>query len=437
MCLKDARSPNFHQASSESATDSRLIREFWWFLTGCNRGIPYTSDRHTVSNIIVYTCVVLSRKCLHLELPARKAISIPRLSAQVHIFVEMDLWIASIILLCAVIVSVPLYLCVYLVLRKLAQNPECILSPEFIESCHYPLIFGCPLFAIHLVFPLLSSIGGDWYAILRHLISVALILNITWLLGSVVLGLFPRAEPKTIKLKHDSLALRKLSLLVVGSLGLFSLIMTIPKAWEMGISGLVGLVVFSNTLGRGFTTTLENFVAGLQVSWSEPFALFDYVTVDGCFGRIVEIRGFYVVLQAVDKSQHIIPLSRFIGGAFQNWSRGCEHRVGEVTFSVDYLVPVAKLREKFLEVVEGSSLWDKQVASLKVAKITGSDVQIQCSVSATNVEALKELECEVREKLLEFMVHKFCQGFPRVRNESVESGHHHTWYQHITNRTHG
>ncbi|KAK9707984.1 hypothetical protein K7432_009898 [Basidiobolus ranarum] len=212
--------------------------------------------------------------------------------------------------------------------------------------------------------------------------------------------------------------------------------MTIPKAWEMGISGLVGLIIISNILGRGFCTTLENFMAGLQISWSEPFALLDYVTVDGHYGRIEEIRGFYVVLQITDKSQQIVPLSRFVTGSFQNWSRGCEHSVGEVKFHVDYQVSITKLRTQLQEIVGDSPLWDKRLATLKVLDIKEKNILVQCLVSATNVETVKELECEVREKLLEYIVNDF-SPVPRNRSRTgAGEGRHHTWYEHITNRNH-
>lgn len=191
-------------------------------------------------------------------------------------------------------------------------------------------------------------------------------------------------------------------------------LMTIPAVRQLGVSllaagGAAGIIV-----GLALQPVLSNLIAGVQIALTQPIRIDDGVYIQNEYGRVEEINATYVVVRLWDERRMIVPLKYFLDQPFQNWTRESAERLGGVTFLVDYRLPVAPIRTKFEEVVRASTLWDRQTAKLQVTDLRENVVELRGLVSAATPDALFDLRCEVREKVLDWLRAEFPDAMHRL-----------------------
>jgi small-conductance mechanosensitive channel len=193
------------------------------------------------------------------------------------------------------------------------------------------------------------------------------------------------------------------------------MLMSYPAVRQIGVSILASAGVAGIVLGFAAQKTLGNFVAGIQLAFTQPMRLDDVVIVEGEWGWIEEITLTYVVVRIWDLRRLVVPISYFIEKPFQNWTRISADILGSVFIYADYTVPVKPIREELTRILKASSYWDKKVDCLQVTNATDRTVELRALMSAADSPTAWNLRCEVREKLLEFLQQKYPQCLPRVR----------------------
>jgi small-conductance mechanosensitive channel len=150
------------------------------------------------------------------------------------------------------------------------------------------------------------------------------------------------------------------------------------------------------------------------------------VVVENESGRIEEITSTYVVIRLWDLRRLIVPLSYFIEKPFQNWSRESTNLIGSVILHVDFTAPLDAIRNKLVEIVKASRLWDGQAVQLQVTDAKESSIEVRASASARSGRDSFELRCEIREKLITFLQQEYPSALPHARAESLQSAQHDT-----------
>jgi small-conductance mechanosensitive channel len=199
-------------------------------------------------------------------------------------------------------------------------------------------------------------------------------------------------------------------------------LMTFEPVRQYGVSlfasaGVAGLVV-----GLAARPLLSSLIAGVQIAVTQPIRIDDAVVVEGETGTVEDITSTYVVIKLWDLRRLIVPLSYFIEKPFQNWTHRGAALIGAVTVHVDYTVPVERVREKVIEIVKASPLWDGELVKLQMTEAGDHTVQLRALVSARNAGASSDLRCELREKLIAFLQAEYPLALPRGRNENVQPG---------------
>ena len=121
----------------------------------------------------------------------------------------------------------------------------------------------------------------------------------------------------------------------------------------------------------------------------------------------------------------VVPLTYFIERPFQNWTRErSSSLIGSVIIYVDYVAPVALIREKLTEILKKSSTWDGATASLQVTDLKEGTMELRCLLSARSPGQTFDLRCEVREKLIDFLQREHPEALPRSRQLSFREGDH-------------
>jgi small-conductance mechanosensitive channel len=294
------------------------------------------------------------------------------------------------------------------------------------RHCEAPSAWALPLLMLQLV---LRSAPDALPAIaaLRHAVTVALILALTWLVQRAVRGAAEAVLARYPVAVEDNLLARRVhtqtrvltrSLMAgVGLLGLAAVLMTFPEVRAVGASllasaGLAGLVV-----GMAARPVLSNLIAGVQLALTQPIRLDDVLIVEGEWGWVEEITGTYVVLRLWDLRRLVVPLQWFIEHPFQNWTRSSAEIVGSVFWWVDYRLPVAPLRAELERLCRAAPEWDGKLALLQVTDASERAMQLRALVTARDSPKAWDLRCRVREGLIDFIQREYPQYLPRVRAE--------------------
>lgn len=183
----------------------------------------------------------------------------------------------------------------------------------------------------------------------------------------------------------------------------------------LGISLLTSAGVAGIIIGISAQKILGNLMAGIQLVLTQPIRLDDVVVIEGEWGKIEEITLTYIVVHIWDHRRLVIPISYFIEKPIQNWTRTSAELLRTVSFFVDYTVPLEPMRQKFREILEQSSYWDKKVGVIQLVNCTPETVEMRALMSVPNAPAGWELSCEVREKLLEFIQSVYPSALPKRR----------------------
>jgi small-conductance mechanosensitive channel len=191
-------------------------------------------------------------------------------------------------------------------------------------------------------------------------------------------------------------------------------LMTFQSVRQYGVSlfasaGVAGLVV-----GLAARPMLSNLIAGIQIATTQPIRLDDEVVVENQWGRIEEITSTYVVIKLWDLRRLIVPLSYFIEKPFESWTRESTELIGAVSFHVSYMAPIERLREKALEIVRASPLWDGDVAKLQVNDAKEAALELRVLASARTSGAVADLRTEIREKMITFLQREYPTCLPQL-----------------------
>lgn len=198
-------------------------------------------------------------------------------------------------------------------------------------------------------------------------------------------------------------------------------LMTFEPVRQYGVSLFASAGVAGIVAALAARPVLSNLFAGVQLAMTQPIRIDDAVVVENEWGTIEEITSTYVVVRIWDLRRMIVPLSYFIEKPFQNWTREGSSLIGSALIYVDYAAPVGIIREKLTEIVKNSNSWDGHVINLQVTDAKEQVMELRCLMSARSAGQVFNLRCEVREKLIDFLVEHHPEGLPRQRSEPAVS----------------
>jgi len=277
------------------------------------------------------------------------------------------------------------------------------------------------IIALDIVLPI-APIDPAAIAILARILSLATIALLGWIAitathvtGDLYLRRFRLdATDNLLARKHVTQVriLRRVVDTLIVVLTVSAALMTFESVRQYGVSlfasaGVAGLVV-----GLAARPMLSNLIAGIQIATTQPIRLDDEVVIENQWGRIEEITSTYVVIKLWDLRRLIVPLSYFMEKAFENWTRESTNLIGAVSIHVSYLTPIERLRQKALEIVRASPLWDGDVAKLLVNEAKETALELRVLASARTSGATADLRNEIREKMIAFLQQEYPTCLP-------------------------
>jgi small-conductance mechanosensitive channel len=277
----------------------------------------------------------------------------------------------------------------------------------------------------------LYTLGDEAAVTVNHIIKVAMIFCITWLLikgihltRETILRQYDIEGEDNLKARKVYTQFRVLERIVVFIVILIAIavaLMTFDGIRRIGISLFASAGVAGIVIGFAAQKLLGNILAGFQIALTQPIRLDDVVIVENEWGWIEEINLTYVVVRIWDKRRLIVPTTYFIEKPFQNWTRVSADILGTVFIYTDYRMPVDQLREAFMNILKGTDLWDGQVGNMQVTNATDRSMEIRALMSAPNSPQAWDLRVHVREKLIGYLQEHFPDSLPRTRVEMTPS----------------
>jgi small-conductance mechanosensitive channel len=292
------------------------------------------------------------------------------------------------------------------------------------RKCDRPLQLVLPLVALQIVWQGVPDDVPGMSAV-EHTSSVLTIAAVTWLvvaalqgLADAMVALHPADVADNLQARRIQTQTRVLARIAIGAVllaGLAFILMTFPRARQLGASLLASAGVAGLIVGLAARSVFGNLLAGLQIALAQPLRIDDVLIVEGEWGRVEEITATNVVLKIWDERRLVVPLQWFIEHPFQNWTRRGASLLGTVFLWVDYSLPMQPIRAEARRLCEASTNWDGRVCNVQVTDSSERAMQLRILVSSADSGRAFDLRCEVREGLVDFIQRQFPQALPRMR----------------------
>lgn len=336
---------------------------------------------------------------------------------------KISVWVIGIPL----VIGIASHFFVFGLIRKFTQKSRSKIDDSLVRHLYRPVLWIIITGIIWLAIDVSNPGEPTDISGIKHLLSLVLIALMAWasvravsVFQDYITGRFDVSVKDNLqarKIQTQFRVLRRIVIIIIIIIAVATILMTFDRIKQLGTTILASAGIIGIVIGFAAQKTLGNFIAGLQIAFSQPIRVDDVVIVEGEWGRIEEITLTYVVVRIWDLRRLIVPINYFIEKPFQNWTRISADILGTVFLYTDYTIPVEKIRKELEKLLKASEYWDGKVCGLQVTNATDKILELRALMSAADASIAWNLRCEVREKLIDFVKTNYPQSLPRFRAE--------------------
>ncbi|RXK85642.1 mechanosensitive ion channel family protein [Filimonas effusa] len=310
------------------------------------------------------------------------------------------------------------------ILKLYSRKKDFTIVGSILKRLSGPVNSFLPLFVLNLFLPLmrLSKLA---YTRLDKALEIFLIATFAAMLIAIVKVFEDNVYRHYDLTKADNLRerkvrtqlqfIRKLVVTIIVMLTVCAILLSFEGLRKIGAGLLTGVGLGGIIIGFAAQKSLGNLLAGFQIAFTQPIRIDDVLVVEGEWGRVEEITLTYVVLNIWDQRRLILPINYFIEKPFQNWTRSQSAILGTAFIYLDYMAPVAALRDELGRLLNANPLWDKRAMALQVTDIKERTMEIRMLMSASNSGNAFDLRCYVRENIVKFVKDNYPESLPKTR----------------------
>jgi small-conductance mechanosensitive channel len=164
---------------------------------------------------------------------------------------------------------------------------------------------------------------------------------------------------------------------------------------------LASAAILAGIVGIAARTPIANLVSGVMIAFSQPVRLGDYISVDGEYGTVEEIRLTYTYIRTFDNRRVVIPNETFASTVVHNYSMGSPGSMVAVTFAVPAKVDVEMVRAAALEIAdELAPAPENKTNTVEVDDIRGKEIVLRVHAWAQDPIGRRDLASTLRVALL-------------------------------------
>lgn len=262
-----------------------------------------------------------------------------------------------------------------------------------------------------------------WVGAARHAMLLSVIATVTWVVVAAIKVIEDVADSryealeagKARRVTTQMQVLRRVLQVIAVAIGIVVGLLTFPQA-RAGMTALLSSAgVISIIAGIAAQSVLGNMFAGLQIAFTDSIRVGDVLVYEDKYGDVEEITLTYVVLHIWDDKRLIIPSKQLTENTVQNWTRRSAQVQGTVELPMDWTAPVPALRMELTRLLQGTDLWDGQIASIQTTDSKAGELMVRVVVSAATPSDLWDLRCYLREHLVDWTVRNAPYALTRTR----------------------
>ncbi|MGH8111419.1 MAG: mechanosensitive ion channel family protein [Rhodanobacteraceae bacterium] len=329
-----------------------------------------------------------------------------------------------VVLVGSAIVGWLFYSVLFAIIRPFTGGRFASVAGAIVHNFRSPSRWLFPVLGVLVAWSLLP-LRHEVFRPVRHAIVLVLIAIAAWLVVRLIdaMGdiLSARYDVKVAdnlharKIRTQFLVLRRIGAVMIGIFAAGVMLITFPHVRALGTTlfasaGAAGLVV-----GLAAKPVLSNWLAGIQIAFTQPIRLQDAVIVENDWGWIEEINITYVVVRTWDWRRWVVPISYFVEHPFQNWTKQTAQLIGSVHMFVDYTAPLDEMRKEMNRLVKATEKWRGEVVVLQVVEATEHAMQLRILADAKDAGTTWDLRCYIREGLIKFLQENHPESLPRTR----------------------
>jgi small-conductance mechanosensitive channel len=243
----------------------------------------------------------------------------------------------------------------------------------------------------------IAILAATWFVVrvIRSLATVAL--TRIELDSDVVDGVVRHGRRSRVQLS------RQVAVFVAYFVGVALGLMQFESVRQIGVSLLASAGVVGVVVGIAAQKSVANLLAGIQISWAQPFRIGDRVKISEDVGWIEEVTFTYVAMKTWDGRRRMFPITYFTENEFENWSRTDASKVAIVMVHADYSLPIEQLREAVKTWLDTDPDWDHIVFGLVVFDTTEFAMVLRLIASSPDAGRAFDLGCRMREKIVGYL----------------------------------
>lgn len=194
-----------------------------------------------------------------------------------------------------------------------------------------------------------EKIGSSLWTWLRgfagNLLLAALIFLTGWWLAKLAAKLTKKAVSRG---KADALAVSFIGSLVKALVLMVAVISAIAQLGVNITSLIAALGAAGLTASFALQGSLSNLVSGMQIIFTKPFKMGDYLAFGAYEGTVKRIEILYTTLATFDNKEVIVPNSQITGGVVVNYSSNGTRRL-DLSYAVSYQADLKKAKSVLSE----------------------------------------------------------------------------------------
>lgn len=322
----------------------------------------------------------------------------------------------------AVVIGLGLHWVVHRVMNRFARRTETTLDESIIRHTNNPVRLLVVLAAVLVSTVLMSPEARDTaIGVLIFIGIIALgwfVVSLTLVGEDAMLRRYPPEDAESLEarqMKTQISVLQRFGAIIIWLIAAALALLTIPGVAPLATSLLAGAGVLGIVLGVAAGPIIGNFIAGIQIAFTQPIKIGDVVVIEGEWGRIGEITATYVVVHVWDKRRLIVPLSKIVNEPIENWTRKTTDLLTTVAIYADYRAPVDEIRAAYKRILDASGKWDGEAWSVLVTDADDRTMKIRAMFSAPDSSNAWDLQCLVREQLIAYLQDEHPEALPVAR----------------------
>jgi small-conductance mechanosensitive channel len=322
----------------------------------------------------------------------------------------------------AIIIGLVVHWAIWAVAERGAARTSSRLDESLLKHTKNPARFGLVVLSLFLSVAIMAPEAREFarsVAIFLGILAAGWFLVGLTLVGTdAILARYPDEGPDSLEerqVRTQLEILQRFGSIIIWLVAAALALLTIPGVAPLAASLLAGAGVMGIVLGVAAGPIIGNFLAGIQIAFTQPIKVGDVVVIEGEWGTIGEITATYVVVYIWDLRRLIVPLSQIVNQPVENWTRRTRELLGTVKLHLDYRAPVEVIREEYKRILDESGLWDGGAWSVLVTDCDDRSMTVRVLFSAPDSGNAWDLRCLVRERLIAFLQDKHPYALPVAR----------------------